>query len=103
MINKDSILEWIGCGTGVVFTALQTKELFQVISLILTCVATLVTIAYTLYKWFKKATEDGKISSDEVDELVDIIDKGSKEIKDKIESGCHQPEESENKSEGEKK
>lgn len=47
--------------------------------------------------------KDGKISQDEVNDLVDIIDKGSKEIKDKIESGCHQPEESENKSEGEKK
>lgn len=50
MMNKDSILEWLGCGTCAIFTALQTKELFQIISLILTCVATLVTIAYTLYK-----------------------------------------------------
>lgn len=100
MFSKDSILEWIGCGTGVIFTALQTQEIFQVISLILTCVATLVTIAYTLYKWYKNAIKDGKIDDKEIGELVDIVNKGADDIKQV--SGCQQPEESE-KSEGENK
>lgn len=100
MMNKEGILEWIGCGASAVFTAIQTQEVFQIISLILTCVATLVTIAYTIYRWYKNATKDGKIDDKEIGELVDIINKGADDIKQV--SGCQQPEESE-KSEGEKK
>lgn len=62
---------------GVIFTAIQTNEFFQLISLILTCLATAISIAFTIFLWYKKAKLDGKITADEVKELTD-------EIKDNI-------------------
>ena len=59
---KHNFLDWIGCGASAVLTAVQTNQIFQTISLILTCIATLVTIGYNIYRWYKKATEDKKIT-----------------------------------------
>ena len=54
---------------GAFLTAIQTEHLFQIISLILTCVATFLSIAFTIWKWWKKAYEDKKITLDEIKEL----------------------------------
>ena len=86
MIKHGSLLEWMGCGVATVLTAIQTEHVFQIISLVLTCLATLVTIAFTIYKWYKKATEDGKVTKEELDELGNIIVNGAEEVKDKTES-----------------
>ena len=79
---KHNFLDWLGCGTGVVLTAVQTNEIFQTISLILTCIATLLTIAYNIYRWYKKATEDKKITPEEIKEGIDILNQGAKDIED---------------------
>ena len=71
MHNK--FLDWIGCGTGVVLTAVQTNQIFQTISLILTCIATLMTIAYNIYRFYKKVTADKKITPEEIKEGIDLV------------------------------
>lgn len=58
---------------GVILTIIQSNELFQLISLILTCLATVISIAYTFYIWYKKAKEDGKITKEEIEELKEKI------------------------------
>lgn len=63
---------------GVIFTAIQTNELFQFISLILTCLATALSIFYTFYIWFKKAKADGKITKKEIEELKDELKRKEK-------------------------
>lgn len=63
---------------GVIFTAIQTNELFQLISLILTCLATAVSLCYTIILWYKKAKEDGKITKEEIEELKDKIKRKEK-------------------------
>ena len=70
---NHKFLDWIGCGAGVILTAVQTQQIFQIISLILTCIATLLTIAYNIYRWYKKATEDKKITPEEIKEGIDVI------------------------------
>lgn len=97
-MSKNPI-EWVCCGVGAVFTVVQTQEIFQIISLVLTCIATLVAIGFTIYKWYKVAKADGKVDAKEVEELVDIIKDGADDIKEIVESG--KPEESDKKSEGE--
>lgn len=72
MKNKE-FLEWAGCGIATIFTAVQTQEVFQIISLILTCVATLLTIAYNIYKWVKNAMKDKKLDENEIKEGIDLI------------------------------
>lgn len=58
---------------GAVFTAVQTDATLQIISLILTIIATAFSIAFTIYKWWKSAKADGKITKDEIDELIDEL------------------------------
>lgn len=91
--------EYIGCGVGAVLTVVQTNEVFQLVSLILTCIATAVAIGFTIYKWVKAATADGKIDEKELEELGEILQDGAEKVNNIIES--QKSEESE-KSEGEK-
>lgn len=81
-MKSHNVLEWIGCGASAIFTALQTNQIFQTISLILTCLATLVTIAYTIYKWYKNAKKDGKIDEQEIKEGIDIIKDATDKVKE---------------------
>ena len=71
-MNKDFI-NYLGTGTTWVLTALQTQKILQYVNLILAILTTLVTLGYTIYKWWKKATEDGKITEEEIDELKEEI------------------------------
>lgn len=79
MTKHDEIVGYIGSVFGGVMTATQTNEIFQIIQAILTIVGLLITIAYTIWKWFKNASKDGKITIDEVDELFDELGKVKEE------------------------
>lgn len=60
---------------GAVFTAVQTDTTLQIISLVLTIIATTFSIAFTIYKWWKSAKADGKITKEEIEDLFDEINK----------------------------
>lgn len=73
--GTGSILSWV-------LTITQTNEIFALIQIIASTIVSIITIGYILYKWYKKATEDGKITKDEVEELGNEIKKyKDKEIK----------------------
>ena len=74
MLKHDEVIGYAGSSFGAVMTALQTNELFQLVQLILSCVALVITIAYTVWKWWKKASQDKKIEDKELDELFDEIE-----------------------------
>ena len=82
-------LDILGIGLQAIFTAIQTDEVLRRISFGFTLVSVILTIAYNIWRWYRKSKEDGKISMKEVDELGDIIKDGSdsltntiKEVKD---------------------
>ena len=82
-------LDILGIGLQAIFTAIQTDEVLRWISFGFTLVSVILTIAYNIWRWYRKSKEDGKISMKEVDELGDIIKDGSdsltntiKEVKD---------------------
>ena len=81
MKSRD-FLDWIGCGFATILTAVQTQEVFQIISLILTCIATGLTIAFTIYKWYKNAMKDKKLDEKEIKEGIDIINDSIDKIKE---------------------
>ena len=83
MVNKETIGAIVGTSASAVGTGLQTNELLQTISLILTIVGTLITIIMAMLNWWKNAKKDGKIDSDEIQEAIDIIKDGVDAIKDK--------------------
>lgn len=72
---------------AIVGTLIQTEHIFQIISLVLTCVSVLVSLILSLKKWYKQAKSDGHIDSDEIDEALSEIDKATNEIKDTIDKG----------------
>lgn len=74
---------WIGTGISAILTIMQTNEVFQIISLVLTIITTLLTFIFTIYKWIKLSKEDGKIDEDEIKQGIEIVE-DFKESLDKI-------------------
>lgn len=81
-MKHDELVGWGGTAFGAVMTALQAEPVLHIIQAILTIIGLLITIGYTLWKWYRKASEDGKITVDEVDGLFDDLNN----IKNKEES-----------------
>ena len=79
------LFEDIGCGSLWVLTASQLETVLRIANLILAITISVLIIVSRLIDWFKKAKKDGKITSDEVKEGVEIIKEGAEEIKGHIE------------------
>lgn len=74
-------ITWFGnIGAGI-FTALQTDQFFQMISLILTCIATALSIAISIYNIYKKAREK-KFEAQDLEKLKEEINNLNQIIKD---------------------
>lgn len=83
---KNNGYAYIGDGIAVICTALQTDAVFQYISLGLTILATLFSIIISLVQlinWWKKAKADGKITEEEINDGLKIIE----DIKNNVEDG----------------
>ena len=66
-----------GTGSCAVGTALQTNEVLQTISMIITILGGIVTlIVLPILNWYHKAKQDGKITSDEIKEGVETLQEG---------------------------
>lgn len=80
---KDrNIGSWIGNACATVFTALQTDTIFQIISGVLTVISILVSLSFSIYNWHKEAKKDGKISKEELAELIQIAKDKGEELED---------------------
>lgn len=77
-------LEVGGNGIMYILTATQTKEIFEIISLVLSILISVIIIVSKLVSWLKKSMADGKITKEEVQEGVDIIKVGADDLKDKL-------------------
>lgn len=62
-------IDIVANSTAVVLTAIQTQQTFQIISLVLTIISIVASLAFNIWKWYKVATKDKKITPDEIDEL----------------------------------
>ncbi len=76
----------IGTALSAVGTGLQTNDVLQTISLIITIIGALISfIIVPLLTWYKNAKKDGKIDKEEIDEAIDIVVDGSEKIKGEVE------------------
>lgn len=80
-----NLFEDLGCGSLCVLTVAQTETVLRIANLVLAIFISLLVLVSRVIDWYKKAKADGKITSDEVKELVEIGKDGAKEIKDHIE------------------
>ena len=65
-------------------TAIQPNQVLQYIQLAITIIAGLISIILGLRAQWKDAKKDGKIDKDEVEDAIDIVMGGAKEIQDQI-------------------
>lgn len=84
MNKENNLISWV-CSIFTTLTgAMTTEELMRVILLVLGIVSGIVSLAYNIYVWYKKAKSDGKITKGEIEEAVGIIKNGVDEIEDEI-------------------
>ena len=84
---KDNIIcGSIGTVLSAIGTGLQTNEVLETISLIITIIGGIITfIIMPLLNWYNKSkADDSKIDADEVKEEIEIITNGSEKINNKI-------------------
>lgn len=79
----EEVVMATGVATCLTGSVSQTNETMQIINLVITCVVGVVTLAYTIYKWYKKAKSDGKITKEEVNELIEDVKEEINELNDK--------------------
>lgn len=79
-MEKDGIVFGSIAVLETMVTVSQTNEVFQTIQIIISALAGAVALAYTIWRWYRNAKKDGKITEDEIDDLFEQITK--KEDKD---------------------
>ena len=80
---KDK-LNYIFDSLAIVGTIVQTEHIFQIISLVLTCISVILSLALSIYKWYKRSKQDGKIDGEEINGAITEINKAVDEIKHTI-------------------
>ena len=83
---KQNIIDTIALIIGTTFTLTQTNELLRLISIILTSLSALLILVTKVIDWYHKAKKDGKITADEVKELVDTVKDDIDDINDNTKS-----------------
>lgn len=82
-MQKELITGVVGTTLGAVGTAVQTNEVLETISLIITIIGAIISfILVPIISWYKRAKEDNKITKDEIKEGVDIISNGINQVID---------------------
>ena len=85
MVQKELIGGAVGTALSATGTALQTNELLQTISLIITILGAIISmIVLPLLTWYKNAKKDGKITKDEIKEGIDTLQEGIEGVKDSL-------------------
>lgn len=86
MKNFNELLGGVfATGTSAVGTVLQTSEVLQIISMIITILGGIVSlIVLPLLNWWKNAKKDGKITDEEIDEGVKTLQEGLNGVKEVV-------------------
>lgn len=81
---KDNIISWGGNGLMYVLAAVQANQIFQWVQLGLSIAMTIVLMVYRIWKWYKEAKADGRITEEEIKEAIDIAQEGAEALKEDL-------------------
>lgn len=79
---KDTISCFVGSAVSWILTGVSLvsiEEITSIISCIMSIIVSVVTLGLAVWSWYKKAKSDGEITSDEIDDLIDIVNKEDKD------------------------
>lgn len=71
---------------------LQANETLQIIEFAISIFTSAVLIAYRIWRWYKAAKEDGKLTKEEIEEGLQIVIDGKEEIESQIADKDKRPE-----------
>ena len=81
-MKNEIITGSVGTAISVVGTVIQTNEILQTISLIISILGGIVTfIVMPIIAWYSKAKADGKITKEEINEGIKIVKDGTEKVK----------------------
>ena len=83
----NEIATAIGNAMTYLLAFMQTNETLQIIEFVLAIATSVVLLCYRLWRWYKEASKDGKITKEEIKDGIDIMANGVDDIKKKIEKG----------------
>ena len=87
-MKQELLSGTIGTTLSIIGTAMQTNEILETISLVITIIGGVITfIVVPILNWYRHAKKDGKIDADEIKEGLNIIVEGSERVKDEIDKG----------------
>ena len=85
-MKDKSLVGILGTMLGATGTALQSNEILQTVSLIITIIGAVITwIVIPILNWWKESKKDGKITAEEIKEGVDVLQEGINHIKNEKE------------------
>ena len=82
-MKSNELIPILGNSATWIMSSLQSNETLQIIEFILSAITSLIIIGFKVYQWWKKANSDGKITKEEINELMDDIDEDVEKLKDK--------------------
>ena len=80
---KDG-LEVVGNGAMYALTFTQTKEIFEIVSLVLSILISVIILLSKIVNWYKNAKQDGQISKEEIQDGINIVKEGVDTISSKV-------------------
>ena len=57
-----------------VLSVTQANEILQIVSFVFSIITSCLIVGLKLWGWWKEAKKDGKITKEEIDEAIDIVD-----------------------------
>lgn len=81
-METNEIVTISGNAGTYVLAALQQNEILQYIEFGLSALVSLIIIAFKIWKWWKEAKKDGKITQEELNDLQEIVKKGEDDEQD---------------------
>jgi membrane protein implicated in regulation of membrane protease activity len=83
-MQQQELGGYLGSTLTAALAAVQTNEVFQIIEVILACVSFAVSIAYTIWKWYKRAKSQDSDGGSNITqkEVVNLIDDLHEHIKE---------------------
>ena len=86
-MKNEFISGSVGTVLSAIGTGLQTNEVLETISLIITIIGGVITFIITpLISWYNKSKAGGKIDTNEIQEAIKIISNASENIKDQVDN-----------------